>query len=66
MEGHEVVSVIEEHIKALEPDEQVPALLTIIATVLTRFTTSIYECIGAVDAMKQAIYVASIGMKKEE
>ena len=66
MEGEEVISVIEEHIKSLEPDKQMPALLALSTTLIGRFTTSSYEWIGAIDAMKQVIYLAPDRKEEKE
>ena len=65
MEGNEVVSVIEEHINTLPKDKQMTALLAISTTTIHRFATSPFEMIGAIDAMKQAVY-AFEREKKEE
>ena len=58
MEGNEVVKIIEEHIKELPEDAQMPALLAISTTAISRFATSTFEWVGAIDAMKMAIYLS--------
>ena len=56
--AEEIVKYVKEKLGTIPEDEQLPVLMTIEIILLKQVASSFYECVGAVETMKQTIFKA--------